>query len=192
MQQPHPPSGRIRPLLRIEYDQLVDLGAFGDERIQLLEGELVQMSPQKERHAGIIRLLTRFFVLTLGDRYDVSVQLPLAATDDSEPEPDLAIHPRGNYLVGHPTRAHLVIEVSGDTLRLDLGVKARIYARAGVPEYWVVDLKKSEVVVHRRPDRTAASYGSIRRIRPEKHLVPLKFPRLKVPIEILLPPTPKH
>jgi Uma2 family endonuclease len=186
--QPAPEtSGRVRPLRRTEYEQLVNAGAFVNERIQLLEGELVEMSPQGELHASAIRYLTRFFVRRLGPQYQLGPQVPLAATIDSEPEPDIAIYRAQDYSQHHPTKALLVIEVAGDSLRLDLGVKARIYARAEVPDYWVIDLRHREVVVHRQPDPAAGRYGSVRKVRPGARLTPLKFPKLKVPVAPLVP-----
>jgi Uma2 family endonuclease len=187
MQQTHSPSGRIRPLLRSEYDQLVDLGAFTDERIQLLEGALVEMSPSKAPHANMIVRLTRLFMTRVGERCEVRVQLPFAATADSEPEPDIALVERGEF-DEHPSTAYLVVEVSWDSRRIDLGTKARIYAAAGVPEYWVLDLKRSEVVVHRRPVPGAERFDQVRVLKPGASIAPLKFPRLKIPVETLAPP----
>jgi Uma2 family endonuclease len=155
----HPPGNvepmtevRIRPLRRAEYDVLVDQGMFDeDERIQLLDGELVVMSPQKPPHAGIVEALNERLMPSLVGRARVRVQLPLAAGEHSEPEPDVAIVPADEPRDRHPQRALLVIEVADTSLALDLVRKARIYAAAGVPEYWVIDVARDVVHVHTQP-----------------------------------------
>lgn len=154
------PTVRVRPLRRFEYDLLVEQGAFApDERVQLLEGELVEMSPQGARHAGLVEALNERLMPALLGRYRVRVQLPLGAGEHSEPEPDLAIVPADEPRDRHPERALLVIEVSDESVRLDLGRKARIYAAAGVPEYWVVDVGRD--VVHVHTDPRAGTYHAI-------------------------------
>jgi Uma2 family endonuclease len=145
---------RPRPLRRTEYEQLVDAGAFTDERIELLEGVLVSMSPQGTEHADVVSRLTMLFVRVVGDRALVRVQCPFAASDDSEPEPDLALVPHGNYRGAHPTRAFLIVEVAESSLRKDSRIKADLYARSRVDEYWIVDLNARTVLVHTASDGT--------------------------------------
>lgn len=142
---------RFRPLMRAEYDRLVDLGAFEDERIELLRGVLVTMSPQKSPHAHAVTWLNQVLLRALGDRATLRPQLPIAISDDSEPEPDIAVVPMGTYREAHPTWAHLIVEVAGSSLRKDRGVKRDVYAEAGVPEYWIVNLDEQVVEVHRQP-----------------------------------------
>ncbi len=151
-----------RPLRRVEYDKLVELGAFQDERIELLDGVLVPMSPIGTRHASAIDLLTLLFVRALGDRARIRVQNPFVASDISEPQPDLLVAPLRSYTEDHPGEAHLVIEVAESSLRIDRGRKLRIYAERGVPEYWIVDVIARRIEVHREPwsgtFRTMQSY----------------------------------
>jgi Uma2 family endonuclease len=147
---------RMRPLRRAEYDQLVDAGAFANERVELLRGVLVTMSPQGNLHAWVTAELTRLFVeqlaaLGLNTRFTVRPQLPYAAADDSEPEPDLAVVPREPFGAPHPDRALLVVEVADSSLRKDRDIKRGIYAEAGVPEYWIVDVAGAAVDVHTDP-----------------------------------------
>jgi Uma2 family endonuclease len=142
----------IRPIRRAEYDRMVEAGLFADERIELIRGALVVMSPQGTRHADATRKLDKLFNSLLGDRAEVSCQLPFAASDDSEPEPDIALHPPGDYAGEHPGRALLVVEVADTSLRKDRGLKADLYAEAGVPEYWVVDLTADQVEVMTEPE----------------------------------------
>jgi Uma2 family endonuclease len=151
---------RIRPLRRAEYDLLIDQGVFDeDERIQLLDGELVAISPQNAPHAGIVEALNERLMPVLVGRARVRVQLPMAAGEHSEPEPDIAVVPADEPRDRHPERALLVIEVADRTVSLDLVRKARIYAAAGVPVYWVVDVNRDVVHVHSGP--TADGYATV-------------------------------
>jgi Uma2 family endonuclease len=140
----------IRPLSRAEYDRMVAQGWFEDERIELLQGVLVKMSPQGPRHVSITRSLTELLVLAIRKRAQVQIQGPLALNDDSEPEPDVALVPRG-YSDELPGEAHLVIEVADSSLGKDRGVKARLYAAAGISEYWIANVVDQAVEVHRNP-----------------------------------------
>jgi Uma2 family endonuclease len=153
---------RVRPLRRVEYDVLVEQGAFDPgERIQLLDGELVVMSPQHAPHAGIVEALNERLMPALVGSARVRVQLPFAAGEHSEPEPDLVVVPVDEPRDRHPQRALLVIEVADASLRLDLVRKARIYAAVGVPEYWVIDVARG--VVHVHTDPTGEGYATVRR-----------------------------
>lgn len=145
----------IRPLRRVEYDRLVADGVFADERIELLQGMLVQMSPQDPVHADAIRWLDAAIAPQLAGTLLLQAQLPFAASDASEPEPDLAVVPAGRYRDVHPSEARLIIEVARTSQRMDLGTKAVIYAGSAVDEYWVVDVAAQEVVVHRRAGPSA-------------------------------------
>lgn len=160
---------RIRALRRVEYDVLVDQGLFGeDERIQLLDGELVVLNPQRSLHAAMVEALTERLVPALVGTARARVQLPLAAGDLSEPEPDIAVVPADEPRDRHPRRARLVIEVAHETLRLDLIRKARIYAAAGVPVYWVIDVAGE--VVHVHTDPTGEGYATVTRHGPAEAL----------------------
>lgn len=141
----------IRPLRRVEYDKLVDLGVFEDERIELLRGVLVPMSPIGAPHSATINRLNRILTVALLDRATVRIQDPYAALDDSEPQPDLSVVALGDYDAGHPERADLVIEVAESSLSRDRGVKLHIYAENGVPEYWVANLIHRRIEVYTEP-----------------------------------------
>ena len=142
---------RVRPLRRVEYERLVAEGAFDDERVELLGGVIVEMSPRDPRHDFAIERLTLRLIELARGRASVRPQLSFVASDDSVPEPDLALVPVADYGAAHPTSALLVIEVSNASLRKDRSIKAEIYARAGVPEYWVVDLAGRCVEVRTEP-----------------------------------------
>ncbi|WP_370324388.1 Uma2 family endonuclease [Euzebya sp.] len=142
----------FRPLHRREFQALVDQGLFEGTHVELVGGVLVEMSPQGGRHSDMIRWLTKLLVRAVGDRYDIGVQTPLAVDDLTLPEPDLQVIPAGRYLDDHPSQALLVIEVASSSGAFDLGEKARRYAGADYPEYWVVDIPDRRVHVHTRPE----------------------------------------
>lgn len=145
---------------------LVEQGVFAsDERIQLLEGELVEMSPQGVPHATIVEALNERLMPALVGRARVRVQLPLAAGECSEPEPDIAVVDSAVPRDHHPDSALFVIEVADSSLAIDLGRKSRIYAAAGVAEYWVIDAEAGHVHVHTEP--AAEGYAQIRRHGPD-------------------------
>lgn len=159
----------IRPLRRAEYEQLVELGWFEDEAVELLHGLLVTMSPQSEPHARVILLLTAYLIRHLGDQVEVRPQLPLAVADDSEPEPDIAVVCRSDSK-DRPTSALLVIEVAEQrSLARDRGIKAGLYAAAGVPAYWIVNLAAGVVEVYTGPGPDGG-YGTMTEHRPGQRI----------------------
>lgn len=169
---------------RTEYALMGKGGAFQSARVELVYGVITQMSPQGGQHARAIRNLTKRLVPGLLGRALVQVQLPLALSEDSEPEPDVSlVAPDVEAQI--PTAAFLVVEVSGDSLRFDRHVKGRLYAEAGIPEYWVIDLE------HRRVERYLAPEGE-RYTRSTTHgpgetLAPEAFPDVTVPLDEVLP-----
>jgi Uma2 family endonuclease len=173
-------------MTRARYHQLAELGLFEGRRVQLLEGTVFDMSPMGSPHSTAIRVLTRLLTSATVDLgLDVMVQLPLAASDDSEPEPDFAIIPTPtDELTDHPPTALLVIEGADTSLKLDLGLKARLYAACRVPEYWVIDLNGGTTVVHRRPGRSG--YASTRRVAWDKELKSSSVPSVRVTLASVL------
>ena len=181
----------VRPLKRLEYDRLVEDGIFttGD-RIELLRGFLIAKEPQGGAHAGTTEWLHRHLLLALGDRARVRSHSPLAPTapEDSEPEPDVAVIAPDGPLHQNPSSALLVIEVSDSSLRVDRGVKAAIYAEAGVPEYWIVSLPERLVEVRDRP--SGGAYRRMRTYVPGEHIALVAFPDVSVPVAGIFPPPP--
>lgn len=154
---------RAVPLLRTEYHQLAKAGAYAGRRVQLIFGTVIDMSAMGTEHAQTIRALIRHFVTSAPAELDVMVQLPIAAADDSEPEPDFAFVPHESKgAADHPRVARLLVEVADTSLKLDLGPKAQLYAASKVPEYWVIDLNARTTVVYRTPRR--GKYTSVRRV----------------------------
>lgn len=178
-------GGQVRPLLRRDYDQLVDAGAFEGEPIELLEGFLVQRSPEGPSHLYGIDRLNELLVTALATRYLVRISHPLALGDLSEPEPDVAVVPRGDYRHAHPRTALLVIESSLSSRRTDLGFKADLHSRYGVPEYWVVDLDADEIVVHTRPGTDG--YSRISRHGSGTQIVPTTVDGVVLAVDDVLP-----
>jgi Uma2 family endonuclease len=171
-------SDRIRPLRREEYDKLTELGAFEDERIELLDGVMVPMTPIGAPHSSAVQKLTEVLTVALHARAMVFCQAPFAALDASEPEPDVSVVPLGEYHREHPSTAYLIVEVAESSLEKDLTTKLRIYASANVPEYWVVDVVNRRVSVFTEP-----SLGSYRKCREVEHsgsLSPTAFPDVVV------------
>lgn len=164
----------IRPLRRVEYDQLVSLGAFQNEHIELLEGDLVAMSPIGAPHSVTVRRLTHLLVRSFDGRAEVSCQMPFAALEHSEPQPDLALIPLGKFESDHPTEAHLIIEVADSSLALDRGKKLRLYASCAVPEYWIVNLPERCIEVYTRP--SPGAYARCERYEPGQSIRLGAFP----------------
>jgi len=155
---------RTRRWSRVEYDRLIEEGVFQPgERLELLAGQLVVREPQGTPHATGIRLLTRALREVFAeDRWIVDMQLPVALDEESEPEPDVTVtagDPR-DFLPSHPARPVLVVEVAEASLALDREEKGSLYARARVPEYWIVNLVGRVLEVYREPGLDAgAQYG---------------------------------
>jgi Uma2 family endonuclease len=167
-----------RRLKRDEFWRLVALDVFEDERVELLHGTVVAMSPSYPEHEGPITTLTMRLVPALVGRAIVRVQLSYLAEDDSVPEPDIAIVPPGSYATVHPSRAHLVIEVAASSLRKDRLVKAPLYAASGVEEYWIVNVAERCLEVFR--DSTGETYRTTSRHGPDEVVSLVAFPDVAV------------
>ena len=143
----------VHPLTVDDLAAMVDAGILGeDDRVELLDGVLVEMSPQGSPHARASHASTMLLVPIAARRgLEVSPQCPLDVGNPvSQPEPDLAVVPVGDWDT-YPAKALLVVEVSVTSRKVDLGRKAAIYAAAGIPDYWVLDLADRRLVVHRAP-----------------------------------------
>ena len=145
---------KARRLKRAEYDELVRLGTFEDERVELIDGVIVEMSPGYPEHASPVQQLTQLLLPPLVGRAVVRVQLSFLATGESEPEPDIAIVPVGDYRETHPDCAHCIIEVAQSSLRKDRLVKAPLYAASRVEEYWIVNTRDQCIHVFRDSNGT--------------------------------------
>jgi Uma2 family endonuclease len=176
----------VRPLQRVEYDRMVELGMLEGEKVELLKGFIVRMSPTGVPHASVVQFLSERLMMALvpSGRAAVRIQAPLAASDDSEPEPDLAIVARRNFRDEHPATAFFVIEVSDSSLRTDRAEKAEIYAAAGIEEYWIVDTRHEMIEV--RTDIVDGTYSRVTPYRRGQSLAPRAFPDIVLTVDEIL------
>jgi len=168
-----------------EYHRLLHVGVLGeDEHVELLEGLIVDMAPQGRPHALVISRLTELLMAARRPDCRVRVQLPLSLCGDSEPEPDLAIVTREDEerAQEHPRIALLVVEVAAESLRTDRLLKGRVYARAGIPEYWVVDVEGRAVEVYTGPDAIQGRYLALRTFGAGESLRSQALPGLVLPV----------
>lgn len=182
------PVPEIHRWNRDVYDRAVEAGVFGpDDRMELIEGELVMTAPHGSRHATAIRLVDRVLTRVVGEDCIVQCQLPLAIADDSEPEPDVAVVEGEivDYRDAHPSAALLVVEVVDDSLRRDRMVKRRLYARCGIPEYWIVSLPDACLEVYRDP--AGDDYREVTVLRAGEVVTPLARQAATVAVSDLLP-----
>ena len=177
---------KIRAIRRVEFDQMVEAGMFDNERVELLSGVIVEMTAPGTRHSEAIRrLMIAFVALEQAARARISVQLPIALEEYSEPLPDLAVHPLADYSHQHPSTSLLVIEVADSSLRKDRRIKAPLYAAQGVREYWIVNLIDDVIEVHRDPRGDA--YTTLTTHRRGETVAPIDFPDLLLAVDDLLP-----
>ncbi|MGH2583857.1 MAG: Uma2 family endonuclease [Dehalococcoidia bacterium] len=180
---------------REEYERMVDAGILDEnDRVELIVGEIVNKVTHKGPQATSVGLGQDALIEIVPNEFHVRVQLPLALGSDSEPEPDLAVvrGSRRDYRSGHPDGAVLVIEVSDSTLALDRSWKASVYARAGIPEYWIINLVDRIAEVYRDPAPDAAAllgYGYRQRLSfgPDGALSVLGIADASVAVRDLLP-----
>jgi Uma2 family endonuclease len=186
---------KTRRWTRKEYDRLIELGVLDeDEPIELVDGQMVVREPQYTPHATATQLVSDALRRVFGRGWHVRVQLPVALDDDSEPEPDVTVvrgSPR-DYLDEHPARPALIVEVAQSSLGFDRRRKGGVYARAGIAEYWIVNLVAGALEVYRRPVRSAAArygwkYRSVRVLKRGASVAPLAAPTARVAVADLLP-----
>src|SRR5579859_1564412 len=176
--------GAVARLSRADYDRIVQAGLFEGKRIELVRGLLVDMSPQGPAHREVTRRLHECLLTAVAGRAVLYVHSPFLATEDSEPEADLSVVPPGDYRGAHPTAAYLVVEVSNTSLHYDRTTKRDLYADAGVPEYWVVDVNGLTVEVY---DQLAERrYARTRVFRRGDTLEPGALPGVRVSVDAFL------
>ena len=171
-----------------DYHRLGEAGVLGeDDRVELLEGQLVDMSPIGPRHAFVVDELTYRLVLAIPEGYRLRGQNPVALDSRSEPQPDIVVarRPWPGYPHTHPRPEDIVllIEVADLSRDFDLGAKRELYARAGIREFWVVDLTADAVLVCRDPRDGA--YGSVTQIEASGTLEIEAVPRITIPAAVL-------
>lgn len=176
----------IHPLSRAQYDAMIGHGLLEDEKVELIHGFLVEMTPIGAPHNSVVAKLTELLVLALQGRASIRPQSSFAASDNSEPEPDVAVVPPGRYHIDHPSQAHLIVEVFETSLDRDRTVKAELYAECGVPEYWVVNLIDQVIEVH--TDIADNRYTAVD-VKSRGDSIGLReFPDVALAVDDLLPP----
>lgn len=139
---------------RQDYRKMLDTGILLEgSRVELVEGEILELAAINKFHAYTVGQLTRWLVERYSSDYVVRPQCPVVIGDHSEPEPDFAVVTQAQHLEcpDHPTEALLLVEVSDSSLAFDRIKKARLYGRAGFPEYWIVNLRERSLIVHKQP-----------------------------------------
>jgi Uma2 family endonuclease len=180
---------------RLEYERAIELGLFQPEdRLELIEGVIVKKMPQGALHAAGVQAIESALRPAFGQGFSVRTQLPLALGVDGEPEPDVAVVPGSfrDYLKGHPQSALLAVEVADTSLAVDRTTKAGMYARAGIQEYWIVNLVDRLLEVHRDPGMMAEQplghdYRSVQCLSVDQMVSPLAAPSAELRVADLLP-----
>jgi Uma2 family endonuclease len=188
------PPLTVRRWKRVEYERLADLGAFEHDPIELVGGQLIVAEPKGSWHTTAVGMAEDALRAVLPPGWIVRTEAPIALDDESAPEPDVALvrGARADYRHAHPARPALVIEVAESSLEFDRHEKSALYARAGIADYWIVNLVGRRVEVHRDPvpDSTAPygwRYTSVETLGPRAAIAPLAVPSARIAVGALLP-----
>jgi Uma2 family endonuclease len=189
----NPPVKLKRRLFTV--DELVRMEEAGilspEERIELIEGEICRMTPIGARHNKAVTILNLLLArLAVDGKAVASLQGPARLTPRSLPQPDvLLLDPAYLQADTHPLPEHilLLIEVSESTLRLDRTVKLSLYAKAGIREYWILNLHDNVLEVHTEPDAEAGTYGQRRIVKKGESVAPTAFPDFAIEVAAIIP-----
>ncbi len=177
----------IQPKLRYittnEYSRMGELGIFKeDERIELIEGEIFEMTPIGIKHVNCVNRLTEYFVKNIPDSVMVSIQNPIYLGEYSEPQPDiLLIRRKEYYKLPNPDDIFLIIEVAESSVDYDRETKIPLYAKSGIKEVWLIDLNNKCIEIYQEP--SSFGYDSISEKYSSDNISPLTFPEIKVDVE---------
>jgi Uma2 family endonuclease len=180
---------------RKEYDRLIELGILHEhERIELIGGQMIVAEPKGTPHSTAVGLTAEALRAAFGAGWVVRVQDAIALDEESEPEPDVAVV-RGqwrDYRAEHPSRPALVVEVAESSLAFDRRHKGSVYARGGIADYWIVNLRRRVLEVYREPvpapsARFGWSYARVRTLRESASIAPLAAPAAAITVADLLP-----
>jgi Uma2 family endonuclease len=180
-----------RLITAAEYQRMIELGIFQeDERIELIEGRIVQMSPKNLKHAIATKRANRWLGKLLGDRAIIGVQDPILLNDFSEPEPDIVLiaPPDERYIENHPTPKDifLVLEIADTSLIYDRDEKGPLFAQNGIVQYCLLNLQSRELEDYRQPSPNG--YRSKRTYTEEQSFNLVSFPKVSIKVKDLLPP----
>ncbi len=179
---------------RDDYFRVAELGVFDGHRVELIDGEVIEMSPPGSPHSVTVELAERALEAALGPAYWIRTEQPLNLSKDTVPQPDLSVV-RGNprdFLKEHPNSSLLVVEVSDSSIDFDASHKASLYARGGIEEYWIVNLAEDRLDVYRKPIidtkiEFGARYAEVRSFRRGETVGLLAVPTTTIRIDDLLP-----
>lgn len=173
-----------------DYHRMGDAGILTpDSRVELIEGEVIDMAPISSAHAGVVSLLTTFFVRSLGDAGVVFTQNPIRLLPDSEPQPDITIlKPRADYYrksLPGASDVLLLVEVAETTIAYDRLIKLPLYASYGIAEFWLIDLKAERLEVHSNPKEK--TFASLRRLGKRDVATPSLLPSVSLHLKEVWP-----
>ena len=173
-----------------DYYAMADAGILTEkDRVELLNGEIIVMAPIGSKHAFCVNWFTEAFISALVGRANVSVQNPVRLDESNEPQPDIALLQRREdfYVSGHPSPADvlLIIEVADSTIDSDRNEKLPLYARAGIPEVWIVNLLDRRVEAYTEP--VDGAYANVRHFEVGDSVAPRHFPDITLPVERIIP-----
>jgi Uma2 family endonuclease len=188
-------SLRTKHWTRVEYERLIDLGAFRPgERLELVGGALLVCEPQGGPHFTAVGLVDDALRPVFGIGWTVRAQGPIALDEDSEPEPDIAVVPgsRRDHSRAHPSHPVLIVEVADSSLAFDRAEKGSLYARAGIADYWILNLPDQVLEVYREPAAAPHApyghrYGATITLAPRDLVSPLAAPTAAILVASLLP-----
>lgn len=186
---------KTRRWTRIEYERLIETGFFQPgERLELVGGQMMVCEPQGTLHVTGIRMAEEALRRAFGAGWEVRTQGPVALDDESEPEPDVTVAPGTfrDYRHAHPSHPALLVEVAESSPAFDREHKGSLYARAHVPDYWIVNLVDRVLEVYRDPASAPDSpygwhYGTLLRLESADFVSPLALPSARIPVADLLP-----
>lgn len=170
-----------------EYHQMAQAGLLDEtDRVELIEGELVDMAPIGSKHAFLVDRLAELLSSGPQAGYMVRVQNPVVLGDRNEPQPDIALVRRANYIDRHPSSGDvlLIVEVADTTLEYDRDVKLALYARHGIPEVWLLNVKAGELTVYREP--AEGQYRLIRKPTAAEAVSPMSVPGVAISLAEVL------
>jgi Uma2 family endonuclease len=186
---------KLKKWTREEYYKIAETGVFDGQHVELIKGEIFEMSPQKSEHAAVVAQLDKLLGSIFEPQgYSLRVQLPLDLGEDSEPEPDITVvagEPM-DYRDAHPTTAALIVEVAETTVRSDRAHKASLYAEAGIADYWIVNLVDRQLEIRRNPvpdpnQPYGFGYADVTILTAAHSVSPLAAPQAIVSVSDLLP-----
>jgi Uma2 family endonuclease len=164
-----------------EFHQMAVAGLLDEtDRVELIEGEMIDMAPIGSKHAFIVNRISQLLSARVGGLCLVSTQNPVRFGDRSEPQPDIALLGNSNYMAALPTATDvlLIIEVSDSTLEYDRDIKLGLYARHGIPEVWLIDVNAKEITVYREP--AEGQYRLIRKPTAAELVYPVRLPAVSL------------